>query len=107
MNYRKEVLRTADIKDFSSLNQLINSAMGLCGESGEFSELIKKHVFYGTPLDEQKAIKELGDIRWYLELAAYCLNVSMDEIEQINVDKLRERYPDGFVRSTPKETVKS
>jgi len=41
-------------------------------------------------------IKKLGDIRWFLEYAAQCLGVSMEEIESINVAKLRTRYPEEF-----------
>ncbi|MEO5367574.1 MAG: nucleoside triphosphate pyrophosphohydrolase family protein [Magnetococcus sp. WYHC-3] len=102
MNYREEVKRTANadkdavIERFSKSPFLLNAASGLAGESGEFCDLVKKHVFHGATLDRDKVIKELGDIRWYLEQAAYLMDVSMEEIERLNVEKLRKRYPEGF-----------
>lgn len=101
--YRHEVLRTA-VRDMQpvldrftpALALLGNAADGLAGEAGEFLDLFKKTLYHGAPLDRTKAIKELGDIRWYLELAAHCLDVSMEEIEATNIEKLRARYPVGF-----------
>lgn len=104
-NYRTEVMRTAtrtpeqldDIATRARTNALLlNAAMGLAGEGGEASELVKKHVFHGAPLDRDKFIKELGDVRWYLELAAREIGVDMEEIERRNIAKLRERYPNSF-----------
>lgn len=92
MDYRKEVLRTAA----SHPDQLSLGAMGLAGECGEVVDLIKKHVHHGAPFDRDKFIKELGDVRWYFELLCSCVDVSMAEIEEKNVEKLRKRYPDGF-----------
>lgn len=75
---------------------LINGVMGLCGESGEAIDIVKKHLAQGHPLDREKLIKELGDIAWYLAETAYALDVSLDEVLQRNVDKLKARYPRGF-----------
>lgn len=75
---------------------LINSVMGLCGESGEAIDLVKKHLAQGHPLDVNKMIEELGDVAWYLAEAATALNVSLDEILNKNIEKLSNRYPDGF-----------
>lgn len=75
---------------------LINSVMGLCGESGEVIDLVKKHLAQGHPLDVNKMIEELGDVAWYLAEAATALNVSLDEILNKNIEKLSNRYPDGF-----------
>ena len=81
------------------LNQkdiLINAVMGLCGESGEAIDLVKKHLFQGHELDREKLAKELGDIAWYLAEAATALDVPLEEIFQGNLDKLKKRYPQGF-----------
>lgn len=95
MNYRKEVLRNVN-NYLTKEGLLVNGAMGLCGESGEVSEIIKKHMFHGRPLDRDSLIKELGDVRWYLELLCHVLDISMNEVEEENVKKLKLRYPDGF-----------
>lgn len=75
---------------------LINGVMGLCGESGEAIDIVKKHLAQGHPLDKEALVKELGDIAWYLAETAYALNVSLDDIFAGNIEKLRARYPDGF-----------
>ena len=73
--------------------------MGLCGESGEAIEIVKKHMFHGRELDRDALIKELGDVAWYIARAADALEVPMEEIFQRNIEKLRKRYPDGFVKA--------
>lgn len=75
---------------------LINSVMGLCGESGEAIDLVKKHIFHGHELDREKLIGELGDVAWYLAECATALNISLSEILERNIEKLRARYPEGF-----------
>lgn len=75
---------------------LINGVMGLCGEAGEAIDLVKKHLAQGHPLDQEHLIKELGDVAWYLAETAHALGVSLDDVCQLNIDKLRQRYPDGF-----------
>lgn len=92
MNYREEVLRTAS----AAVDPLSLGAMGLAGETGEVVDLIKKHVHHKVPLDREKLINELGDVRWYFELLCHCAGVDMQEIEERNILKLRKRYPEGF-----------
>ena len=75
---------------------LVNALMGLCGESGEAIDLLKKHLFQGHDLDRVKLIKELGDVAWYLAEAATGLGVDLSEVLQRNLDKLHARYPQGF-----------
>lgn len=75
---------------------LINGVMGLCGESGEAIDLVKKHLAQGHPLDREKLIKELGDVAWYLAETAWALEVPLEEVLQGNIDKLKARYPEGF-----------
>lgn len=75
---------------------ILNAAMGLCGESGEVIDLVKKHLFQGHDLDDEKLIKELGDAAWYLAEAATALNVNLSEILEKNIKKLENRFPDGF-----------
>lgn len=74
----------------------MNSVMGLCGESGEAIDIVKKWLMQGHDLDKNHLIKESGDIAWYLAEAATALDVPLDTILQGNLDKLHKRYPDGF-----------
>ena len=75
---------------------LINSVMGLCGEAGEAIDIVKKWLAHGHELDREHLAKELGDIAWYLAEAATALDLSLDDILQANIDKLKKRYPEGF-----------
>lgn len=75
---------------------LINGVMGLCGESGEAIDIVKKHLHQGHALDREALAKELGDIAWYLAETAYALDLSLEEILRANLDKLKKRYPEGF-----------
>jgi NTP pyrophosphatase (non-canonical NTP hydrolase) len=70
--------------------------MGLAGESGELIDLLKKHIFHGHPLDEEKVAKELGDIQWYWANMCTELGFSASAIMEANIEKLRARYPQGF-----------
>ena len=80
----------------SNKDVLINSVMGLCGESGEAIDIVKKWLAQGHELDKAHLAKELGDIAWYLAEAATALDLSLEEILQANLDKLKKRYPEGF-----------
>ena len=75
---------------------LINSVMGLCGESGEAIDIVKKWLMQGHELDKAHLIKELGDVAWYLAEAATALDVPLEAVFQGNLDKLRQRFPNGF-----------
>lgn len=101
--YQHEALRTANGLDAKDL--LTNGVMGLCGESGECVDLMKKHLFQGHELDAEHMAKELGDVAWYLAVSAYALGYDLETVLQMNVDKLRKRYPEGFnaVRSQHRE----
>ena len=57
---------------------------------------MKKATFQGHTLDPDHIAKELGDVAWYLAISAHAIGYGLDEIFQMNIDKLRARYPDGF-----------
>ena len=82
--------------ELSEKDVLINGVMGLCGESGEAIDIVKKWLAQGHELDREKLAKELGDIAWYLAETAWALDVPLEEILQANIDKLKKRYPQGF-----------
>ena len=94
--YQTAALRTAQTDKLTARELLLNSALGLCGESGEVADLLKKYHFQGHDLDFDHIAKELGDIAWYLAVGAYSIGYDLETILQMNVDKLKARYPDGF-----------
>ena len=75
---------------------LINSVMGLCGESGEAIDIVKKWLAQGHELDRAHLVRELGDVAWYLAEAATALDVPLEDVLQANLDKLQKRFPEGF-----------
>jgi NTP pyrophosphatase (non-canonical NTP hydrolase) len=81
------------------------NAIGLAGEAGEISELVKKGIFHQHGLDKRKMFKELGDVLWYVAALCTKLGFSMEDIMQANIDKLRERYPDGYSADASKARV--
>lgn len=92
--YQREALRTSG--DMDTVDMLVNGALGLCGESGEYADHIKKALYQGHELDKEHMAKELGDVAWYLAISAYAIGYNLETVLQMNVDKLRDRYPDGF-----------
>lgn len=93
--YQQEALRTeAGMSD--DCPRILNGLMGLNGEAGEAIDILKKHMFQGHELDTEHLAKELGDIAWYLAVSADALGYDLEQIFQMNVDKLRKRYPNGF-----------
>ena len=91
--YQELALRTVN-PELSKRDMLINSVMGLCGESGEAIDLVKKWFAHGRELDRDHFIKELGDIAWYLAEAAAAVDITLDEVLARNIEKLRNRYPE-------------
>ena len=84
-------------KEFKSdMSGILNACLGLSGEVGEFNDMIKKTVFHEKELNVDHAKKELGDIMWYVAMMCYSFGWDLDEIMQLNIDKLKARYPEGF-----------
>lgn len=93
--YQKLAMVTLN-PELNKKDVLINSVMGLCGEAGEAIVIVKKWMAQGHELDKAHLAKELGDIAWYLAEAATAIDMSLEDIFQANLDKLKKRYPDGF-----------
>ena len=90
--YRLQELQGGD----ANIERLLTAAVGLSAESGEFTEVVKKIIFQGKPYSEENVFhmkRELGDICWYLAQACMALNTNFNEIIEMNVDKLKSRYP--------------
>ena len=87
-----------EVEQDADVPRLLTAALGLCAESGEFTEVIKKIVLQGKPYNEDNVFhlkRELGDICWYLAQACMALDTTFDEIIEMNVEKLKARYPGG------------
>ena len=93
--YQEVALRTHNT-DSNITEALTNYALGLTGESGEVADIIKKHIFHGHELNKDEIVKELGDVLWYLSSLASMCNVTLDEVAGHNLNKLGNRYPNGF-----------
>ena len=93
--YQKLAMTTLN-PELDKKDVLINGVMGLCGESGEAIDIVKKWLAQGHELDREKLAKELGDIAWYLAETATALELNLEDIFEANIEKLRKRYPEGF-----------
>ena len=91
--------RVVELKgDGCDVQRLMTAAVGVCAEGGEFMEIVKKMAFQGKPYNEDNIFhmkRELGDIMWYLAQACMALDVTFEELVEMNVDKLKARYPGG------------
>lgn len=95
--YQKLALRTANRRAYPTKTcQLEEGLMGLNGEAGEAIDILKKFLFQDHELDKVHLAKELGDIAWYLALSADALGYDLETILNMNIEKLRLRYPNGF-----------
>lgn len=79
--------------------RLLHSALGMCTEAGEFTDVIKKHIYYGKGLDRVNLIEELGDLMWYIAVAADTLDITLEEVMLRNNKKLAARYKHGFSKN--------
>ena len=74
---------------------VLYAAIGMCGEAGEVSELIKKYAYHEHEIDTEHLARELGDVLWYVTYMAHLFGYSLGEIMEMNQEKLAKRYPDG------------
>ena len=84
-------------------DQVINGLLGLAGESGEVCELLKHHFVKGTELDMTAFKKELDDIMWYIAELCDAYGFTMEEVAQLNLDKLAARYGKKFCNNENRE----
>lgn len=75
-------------------------AIGLAGETGEVLELVKKHFYHGKPLDRTRLKEEIGDVLWYAANLARINGIDFEDVATSNIEKLKERHPNGFNRAT-------
>ena len=75
---------------------MVHAAIGMSTETGEIWDNLKKHLIYGTDIDEDNLIEELGDIMWYIWKMCAILNVDLTTVMNNNRKKLLKRYANGF-----------
>jgi len=92
--YQKKALRTANSSAAKDL--ILNGVLGLAGESGEVADHIKKAIFQGHEMDNNHIADELGDVLWYVAIMAEGIGFTLEEIMEMNIGKLKKRYPNGF-----------
>ena len=92
--YQRLAQRTANTRAKS--DKIENGILGLCGETGEIADVYKKYLYQGHKFDREHMAEELGDVCWYVAELATGLGVTLDEVMERNIEKLRKRYPDGF-----------
>ena len=92
--YQLDVLKYApDYQHY--MPNVLYAAIGICGEAGEVSELVKKYAYHGHAIDKDHLARELGDVLWYVSYMAHLFGYSLGDIMEMNQDKLAKRYPDG------------
>ena len=92
--YQLDVLKYApDYQHY--MPNVLYAAIGICGEAGEVSELVKKYAYHGHAIDKDHLARELGDVLWYASYMADLFGYSLGEIMEMNQEKLAKRYPDG------------
>lgn len=93
-SYQSLAMRTARRPDDGNEKfDLTHAVVGLSGEVGELADTLKRFVFYNQPLDRINAKEEIGDILWYVALAATAIGEDLGQIAHENITKLRKRYP--------------
>ena len=93
--YQQAAIRTDDTSRAWELALAIKG-LGITGEAGEVADEIKKIVGHGHEVNHEKLTKELGDVLWYVATAAHLLGISLSTVAAVNIQKLKERYPDGW-----------
>jgi NTP pyrophosphatase (non-canonical NTP hydrolase) len=94
-DYQQDVMRTAAMGKGVEFARMV-FGLGVAGEAGEVADLVKKELGHGHPEDKAKVKKELGDVLWYVAALAETYGLSLAEVAEANLEKLRKRYPNGF-----------
>lgn len=80
----------------SSQLRLSHAALGLSGETGEVTDIIKKYLMYGKEFDNKELAEELSDVLWYMSVILHEIGYTYNDIMELNINKLKKRYPNGF-----------
>ena len=94
-DYQRAAMRT-DNKNQTEEERMLDALFGLCGEAGEVMDAYKKYRFQGHESYRDEMIIESSDCLWYLAKLADVLGVTLGEVMERNIEKLKKRFPDGF-----------
>lgn len=105
--YQRAALRTSEPSTDGEAGekQLCVFALGIAGEAGEVADLVKKHIGHGHELSDEKLMKELGDVLWYVAAVAAQRGLSLEDVAAANIEKLLKRYPNGFSHEASRNRV--
>lgn len=98
LTYFQNVRRTESPNCHAVPIRIMHAAIGIGTESGEFLDAVKKAMFYGRELDKKNLKEELGDLLWYIGIAADELGTTFEALMDENIAKLKARYPDKFTQ---------
>lgn len=93
--YQKLADRTRSVPDDQKEDMLRHAVFGLSSESGEVSGILQK-IYQGHEFEKEHFKKELGDCMWMIAEACTALEITMDDVMETNIEKLKKRFPDGF-----------
>ena len=93
--YQELAIRTCSIPYDCKTDRLRHAVYGLNAEAGEVAGILQKQ-YQGHLMDWEHMKKELGDCLWMIAEACDALGTDMETIMQMNIDKLKARYPEGF-----------
>ena len=93
--YQKLAMRTCNLLHSPLDDMACHAVFGLTSEAGEVAGLFQKW-YQGHELDEEHLMKELGDCLWMIAELCTAYGFSLEDVMQLNIDKLRARYTDGF-----------
>ena len=98
-DYMEQALMTESLPETELTEEqkrLTHASLGLCTEAAELADAVKKHIFYGKPLDKVNLVEEIGDILWYSAIVLDACQSSFEDAIDKNIAKLRKRYPQGI-----------
>ena len=93
-------------KDLGFQMDMFHAALGLSDEAGEFASAIKAALVYNKGMDKVNLVEELGDVLWFVSLAAESLEVPLAVVMEANIAKLQVRYQDGYADAKAQNRVK-
>ena len=96
LNEYQELAQRTSNRALDAKGHLFNGVLGLSGEAGECADMVKKHYFQDARPMIDRLVDELGDVMWYVAETAAAMGVTLEEVAERNVKKLRMRYPEGF-----------
>lgn len=92
----QEFVESTKAGNLSFKENMLLAGLGLTGEAGEIADLIKKKFFHKHEISREEFIKEIGDVLWYLAFLCNHMGIDLEEAIEVNIDKLKTRYPNGF-----------